>query len=89
MAAACGGLKSDSVTSFEQCHSVHFVYEFFGATDQGHNELSLSGIAQNCLIHVQEHYTSTAKNPPINTRYTYICSRLDQRDGHYLTLHRG
>ena len=72
------------VTSFQQCHPVHFVYEFFGATDQGHNELALSGTAANCLIHVREHYLSTAKSPPIDTNYTYTCSRLDQRDGHYV-----
>src|SRR5262245_37900338 len=39
------------VSSFQQCRTVHFVYEFFSATDQGHNELSLSGTAENCLIH--------------------------------------
>jgi hypothetical protein len=72
------------VTSFQQCHPVHFVYEFFSATDQGHNELALSGTAGNCLIHVQEHYIATEKSPPIDTNYTYTCSRLDQRDGHYV-----
>ncbi|HEY7020456.1 MAG TPA: hypothetical protein VH349_05020 [Ktedonobacterales bacterium] len=72
------------VTSFQQCHPVHFVYEFFSATDQGHNELSLSGTAQNCLIHVKEHYVSTKTNPPSATDYTYACSRLEQRAGHYV-----
>src|SRR6185437_15340566 len=67
------------VTSFQQCHTVHFVYEFFSATDQGHNELSLSGTAQNCLIHVQEHYVSTKTGTPTATDYTYRCSRLEQR----------
>jgi hypothetical protein len=72
------------VISFQQCHPVHFVYEFFSATDQGHNELSLSGTAQNCLIHVQEHYVSTKTSPPSATDYTYTCSRLEQSGGHYV-----
>jgi len=72
------------VTSFQQCHPVHFVYEFFSGTDQGHNELSLSGTAQNCLIHVQEHYVSTKTSPPSATDYTYTCSRLEQSGGHYV-----
>jgi hypothetical protein len=72
------------VERFRGCRSVHFVYEFFSATDQGHNELSLSGTAESCMIHVQEHYTSTAKSPPIDTNYTYTCSRLELRDGHYV-----
>jgi hypothetical protein len=72
------------VTSFQQCHPVHFVYEFFSATDQGHNKLSLSGTAQSCLIHVQEHYVSTKTSPSSATDYTYECSRLEQRAGHYV-----
>jgi hypothetical protein len=72
------------VTSYQQCHPVHFVYEFFSATDQGHNELSLSGTAQDCLVHVQEHYVSTKTTPPSATDYTYACSRLEQRAGHYV-----
>jgi hypothetical protein len=72
------------VSSFRQCHTVHFVYEFFSATDQGHNELSLSGTDENCLIHVQEHYTSTAKSPPTDTNFTYTCTRLELRDNHYV-----
>jgi hypothetical protein len=64
------------VTSFQKCHTVHFIYEFFSATDQGHNELSLSGTAQNCLIHVQEHYVSTKTSTPTATDYTYTCSGL-------------
>jgi hypothetical protein len=72
------------VGSFQHCHPVHFVYEFFSATDQGHNELALAGTAGNCLIQVQEHYISTAKSPPIDTNYTYTCSRLDLEDGSYV-----
>jgi hypothetical protein len=72
------------VTSFQQCHIVHFVYEFFSATDQGHNELSLSGTAQNSLIHTQEHYVSTKASTPTATDYAYTCSRPDQRAGYYV-----
>jgi hypothetical protein len=62
--------------------AAHFVSEYFSATDQGRNELSLSGAAENCLIHVQERYASTAKSPPTATNYTYTCSHLELWDGH-------
>ena len=63
---------------------MHFVYELFSETDQGHNELSLSGTAQNCLIHVPERFVSTKTNPPGATNYPYTRSRLEQRGGHYV-----
>ena len=63
---------------------MNFVYEFFSATDQGHNELSLSGTAEHCLIHVQEQYISTKTSPPPGTRYTYTCSLLEVENGSYV-----
>jgi len=74
------------VISFQQCHTVQFVYEFFGATDQGRNELSHSGTVQTCRTHVQQHDVSTKNSAPTATDYTYTCFRLDQMDGHYVIL---
>ena len=72
------------VTSFQQCHTVHFVYEFFSDTDQGHNDLSVSGTAQQCRVHVQEHYVSTKTNPASTADYSYTCSRVDRQTDHYV-----
>lgn len=71
-------------SAFQQCHLVLFEYDHNSADSQTEEQLSLSGTAGNCTIHVQEHFKSFSGSTPIDTNLTYTCAQLVLQSGSYV-----